>query len=293
MMKLLVELNDLKLLETPCADAFLVGAKDVSLRPSKIFTDFEIIKERAKALNKKVFLNAMAQVKENELEVFLKKLEKLIPYFDGVFYTDLAVYQALNEMDYQGIKVYFPTTYITSSKERDFFLKYNDIVLASPEVNTEELENIVNEHTAVLVFGAYALFYSARKLLTRYYEYRNLPISSDFSDKSEAHFKIKEEFREELYPVTEDEEGFHIFSNGHYVMLKEKILDNAAYGVILTPFLNYEKTLVVLETIHAAAEKELTESEAFDKLQNLNLPIGLTTGMANKKTILTKESNNG
>lgn len=293
-MKVVLELNNPKLLEQKDVEAFLVGVKGLSLRASETYDDLEPIIKKAHELNKKVFLNAMDVIMEKDVLVFFDLLKKVLTIsFDGVFYTDFAVLEMLSKLNYQGLKCYFPTTYITNAKDRDLLLNFNDIVLASPEVSKGELKEIVNENTAVILFGELALFHSKRKLLSRYFEYRNFDEMYDSAKLDVPNYMIKEEFRQELYPVIEDDEGFHIFMEGYYTLMCDReILEKAGYGIILTSFLDYEDLSKVVASFIKYQNGFINKEELWHNLSNLKLPLKLSTGMLNQKTVLIKEENN-
>lgn len=292
-MQLIVELNDLNALKDyqklNNLAYILIGIKDLSLTPATTFdfNEIDAIIEELKGFKKDVgiIVNAERIFTDQELVEAKNLIEKLktkkIVYFT---YSDFGFYRMMkNNFKYD--LIYRAPTYLTNYYDINLQVENNSYVVASSEIAREELVEIdrhVNNNYIVDLFGRHACFYSKRKLLSMYFNYRN-----DNHNPYNSDYYIIEELRKEKQPIKEDETGTHIFSTSNQYLLEEiTTLKNAEYGIIHTIFLNKKQTKAVVKSYDNYLKT--FDNEAFyKKLDENNVPY--YKGQYDKKSILLKK----
>jgi len=280
-MKLIVELQDIKQIKPYQAVAgWLIGVESLSSQGSAFFPIAKIpeIIARAKEYNQFVAINAGRIFNDSELkkaEKILAKLKKWnIRYY---FYTDLGFYELAKARKLP--LVYQAATYLTNSPDVNAFLDENESVVVAQEISKDELVTITkNAKKDVMVeaFGRLSIFYSKRKLMTNYFQYRawgNDPKGSDYS--------IVEEKRSEHYPIEENESGTLIYSS-HFYYLWEEIweLSHVSHLLIRTKWLDpalFDEVVSVYDAYLATKAGDIK-----------TLGIDLFQGALYRQSLLTK-----
>ncbi len=288
-MSLVIELNNIseinKYKNESLIDTFIIGIDKLSL-DSKLKLDVlktkEVIK-KIKKINKFVCLNCTKIFHENELEEAKEILDQIgYENIDFVLFSDLGFYQTFKDK----IKcIYYAPTYLTNSKDIVEYQSIFDNVVVSNQINIDELNNIVekiSEKVYIDVFGRNAIFYSKRELLTNYFKYKE----KNNNPKSKNYYLI-EEYRDEKYPIIEDEYGFHLYEYGFYYLLEElndKLINNDL--IIHTNFLNKEQSSKVINVYLKYLKHEYDLNYSLEVLKSLGLP--LYKGAYDMKTVLLK-----
>ncbi len=269
---LIVELNDRNLLNIS-TDAFLVGIKKYSSECYKHFELAEVVEiiSDIKKLNKKVFIDLTNVFHDADLECLKKDLEK-IQDADGFFFFDLGVMSLIEKEK----RVYFAPTYLTNQFDINIALEENKYVLVSPEISLKELNNIKFSESLILVaFGTWEIFHSRRPLISNYFNYRNKEYKSD------SKYQVIEEFRNDLYPIIENN-GTKIYLNGYYYLGEELKGKNTS---LLIKSFDLEKDIVT--KIVDAYNNYLNDGEDIEA--NLKkLEIDLNKGLLYEESILKK-----
>ena len=148
---------------------------------------------------------------ESELEDLTKEIkeykEKGIKYF---FYSDLAVFTILKNLNLEDSGVYYNPTKITSLIEAEAYYKtLQSPLYITPKVDVKDLETISKDiPICYLLYGYRYLFYSKRKLITDFKDEYSLDIKPDYTL-----YNLKEATREELLPTYEDANGTFIYTS--------------------------------------------------------------------------------
>lgn len=175
----------------------------------------------ANKFNKEVFINLSVMFDNaliNKLDLFINKIKDLNVYF---IYFDIGVYNVLKKYNLEKKGVYDPKTLITNSKDFNLYSSLGIYALSlSLEMPLSDALKINSEKEGKIwykVFGYHQMFYSRRKLISTYALYKNKDININTTNSY-----LKEETRDECYPILENEFGTVLFRPYVISMLKEK-----------------------------------------------------------------------
>ncbi len=231
-------------------------SKNVSINVKRLFHEYELI-----AL-------------ENTLKSI--NLEKV----SNIFYSDLAVYDIVKSLGYENKLVYDAFTYLTNYLDVEEYNSFNKSVVVSNQISKEEIDELLSKITKPVMihgFGKSVIFYSKRKLITNYFNYRDVSYKANLKN-----YYLQEELRSELYHIYEDENATYIYEKGYYYLFNElNNIDKVETIIIESSDLKESDYDVVVEA-YLNNDLELLKS----------LPIDLSKGiMENKSVLLKKEVN--
>jgi len=288
-MPLVIELNKIsqinKYKKENLIETFIIGIEHLSL-DSKLKLTIEEAKEAIELIHKnkkKVCINCNRVFHENEIQQAIEILNNInINNIDYLMFSDFGIYQTFkNKVE----MIYYAPTYLTNSKDVNEYQKIFKNVVISNQITVDELKNIIqnNKNNYIDTFGKNAIFYSKREILTNYFLYRN----QKYNPKSDNYYLI-EEYRNEKYPILEDESGFHLYEYGFYYLLEElnELNINENKFIIHTNFLNKKESEEIINIYLSYLKEEITLDKALELLFNLNLPI--YKGAYDLKTVLLK-----
>lgn len=253
----------------------LVGIKGLT-HGNKLKLTIEEVNELLLKTNK-ISLDVTRIFHEDELALLKENIEKInMSNVKYVFYSDFAVLETLKQLSLSDKAVYDSHTYLTNEEDVKLYSDFNKYVVVSNQISIDEIKNLLNKiEKKVMIhgFGRSIIFYSKRELLTNYFLYRN------FKNKAKnSNYYLKEEFREELYPIYEDEHGTYIYEKGYYYLFEELTnLNNVDFVIIHSTLLNSK---IYEEVVNSYLGKKL------DKLENLKLE--LSKGIMENKSVLLK-----
>ncbi len=197
-------------------DAFIIGEENKSLRLAHYFTHNEIINiiSLSKNRNQKVYIAVNKIIHEDELNDFKDYLNQLKTLeIDGIIFGDLAIYQMAKSLNIENKLIYNPETYITNYESVRFFAKKGiKRISIAKEITLEDIELIASKQLLeidILGHGVVNMFHSMRDLITNYYKF--LKDENPTVHHNEQLYLI-EEIRNEKYPIIEDQNGTHVFS---------------------------------------------------------------------------------
>lgn len=181
------------------------------------------------AFGEKVILNLNKVFHESELES-LKELLTTISnnVFFGIVFSDLSVYMISKELGIKDKLIYDPNTLMTNYMDFNFWKEKGIFgVFVSPFLTKEDL-NLIGEEKKLNFFflgqGALNMFYSHRPLITNYL----LSEGKEMVYENKQLF-LKEETRNELYPIIEKEGEVLIYSPNQFMLNDEEILEKVDY----------------------------------------------------------------
>lgn len=207
-----------------------------------------------------------------------------------LFFSDLGVYVLAREYGLEHKLIYNALTYLTNTEDVNDYLKLGESLIVSADLSLDEQLQIVSraqKPVIVFAFGKYAIFHSKRELLTNYLKYRQ---NNSLTVSNNKNFSIIEEFRNEHYPIVEDENGTHVFLPKFYCLLKELPLFplEKLSGIYLgTNFLAPEQIEVLMSVYSRALIDPSKADELYAELEQSIHDLG--EGLRNRKTVLTKE----
>ena len=215
-------------------------------------------------------------------------LEKVLTFFhqiniddiEFIFYTDLGLYQMLVAEGYQDKLVYDAHTYLTNASDVMEYAKFNQNIVVSNQISVEELTTIlhtISNPVMIHGFGQSVIFYSRRKLLTRYFEYRHLRKKAQ-----QMEYTLQEEFRIEQYPIVEKTFGTLIYEKGFYYLFEE--LDELPH---------VSHVIIHCGTLDEKSFETVVDSYLMQHLELLyTLPFDLSKGIMKQHSVLLKEKEN-
>lgn len=210
-------------------------------------------------------------------------VECLTHHPKGIYFSDFAVYELLNELNYSGEKIYAPETILTNEMDVDFYLNHVDRVVLAKELTLEEIIDISNQfphRIEVMACGHPLMSVSKRPLVQNYLD----EIKDTSHILNDTHLRMKEQKRPEWMPILEEKLATSIYAaellwaNEEY----QRLADAQVYGVHCDNlFIEDEDYKDLVNSI----SKALTPEE-LKKLQ-ARLPLG--KAYFYRKTNLTKE----
>lgn len=226
--------------------------------------------------NIKVSLKINRLFHEKELEQLINYLKQIdFNKIKFVFYSDLCLIDIFSMLNIDDKLVYDAYTYTTNYLDVLEYSRYNKYVVVSNQISTSEIASLTNKTNNVIIygFGKSVIFYSKRPLLSNYFKYRNLNY-----DANDRNYNLKEEFREDLYHIYEDEHGSYVYEPKYYYLFDElKDLNNVDYLILNSTSLNAKQYKQVVNAYL---------NNNFEKLLEINIP--LYKGIMETKSVLLK-----
>jgi len=201
--------NANKLLEV--SSGLIVGLKDYGTRETSRFSvsEFKELSNITNKLSKTLYVSFKMMLHEPKVESFKALIHAIndLP-FTGYIIGDIGYYYLLKDTGKEII--YNPETLLTNTYDLN---TYFDLGLQgtfiSKEVNLEEIKEMLKNKKGKIFMtghGYLNMFYSRRLLLDSYFE--QIGKTHDYHHEQ---MRIKEERRDPLHPILEDEHGTHVY----------------------------------------------------------------------------------
>ena len=232
------------------ADGYILGYQKYTSFAAGYFS-FEEIKEISK--NKNIYLLLNSLIDEDSLEDFKKEFNRLVKLDINFIVQDMGALAFLSSLISKERIIFEPYTLICS---RSDLITYKDIfgvgvMIANNLKEQEKIELINNESAGILVFGHYPIYQSYRKLLSLYQDYKNVNYAK------ETPYFLREDTRNDYYPIIENEHGSFIFSHDIVDLSNHlKQLFNAEYWILEKNFVDEESFLKALDAANLVKEAE-------------------------------------
>lgn len=176
--------------------------------------ELKTIKEECLKYDMNVYVVVNRMFTEEELP----KLDQCLQYLkmidvDGIYYGDEGVFYKAKQLGIAHKLIYNPDTLITNSKDIQYYLDEGiQYVSLAKELSLEEIGEICKHCDAskleMVIHGRLNMMHSKRSLLTNYMNFLN----RDHTMKHNMHLRIKEEQREDLMPIVEDDLGVNVYT---------------------------------------------------------------------------------
>lgn len=242
--------------------------------------------------------------KNNELKFYVAvdnfisedDLYKLYEYMDflyrlnveGIYYHDLAVYEAGKYYDMLDRLIYDGQTVMCNSLDVAYYIsKGLKSVVLSRELTIEEIRDILRNNPGkcdMQIFGHLRMSYSKRRFLTNYFS----EINRYYDHLNKENLYLIEEERDYKMPILEDESGTKIYTDYIFQMYKE-ISELKAYigrGIVDTLFIDDNRIATALRDYRRISD--INAGFLLDVL-NKNFPDSYSTGYLYEKTNIRKD----
>lgn len=290
----LYELSDIEKLSNAGADAVVVGSCFYSVRSSS-FLSMEQIKE-AKVLCRKhqmelyVLVNRICM--EDELALVKKHLEALKEIdVDGIYFSDMGVFQIACELNMASKMMYNPDTILTNANDIQAYLDLGmKMCTLSKEITLEDMVSIGNKvkgNVEAIIHGRLHMMHSKRNLLSNYMTF----LKKDKNLKNNMHLYLMEETRDEHMPIIEDEHGTHVFT-GFTLCSFEEIEDLLNAHImnlrVESLFMDIDEICKIIKDYRKVIEDPAKGREMYQEYQKMYPQENITKGFLYKKTGLLK-----
>ena len=252
---------------------------------SYIFEDLDI--DSAIELCQKAYIEPILSIQriffENELEdikEFIKKYSNL-----RFLVSDLGVVQIFKELDLIGNVIFDSPTMVCNTLDFELYSSYGfKAVSMSNEITLKDIKDTFNKCEGSIyyqVFGRKLMFYTKRRLVDLYKEFRKLKFKN-------TDLRIKEEQRDYEIPIVQSENGTFCFRQ-YFISLLDEINDISfiryAYFESLT--LSADQYKKVLSIYRNYLKGSLSLEQSKHEFETMNLPV--EPGFIYNDSVDTKE----
>lgn len=251
------------------AFGYVLGYKKFTFFTSKYFS-YSFIKKYAKNKNIYVLLNALLH--ESEINSFKNEINKLIQLPINFIVQDIGILNILTELISPKRIIFMPYTLICNYLDAQSYAKLGiSAICPSNEITIEDTD-IISQYAPVMLnaFSYVPMYQSYRKIISLFAEYKNISFNK-------SHLCLKEETRNDFYPVIENKYGSVIFrpyitsyinelnnlSHAKFIYIDHLFIKNRVFNKVCALVNDYYKNKINIEII----KREL------DKL-NLNIQDG-------------------
>ncbi len=181
------------------------------------------------------------------LEKFFSLIKEKNIMVEGLLFADLAVVECAENHGLKEHLIYYPETYVTNPQDTMFWHKENiKSVVLSREMTLENIKKIGTTSALPLTLFAHGylnMFHSKRQLVKTFFDYTQENQTKDLSHQA---LHIKEELRDEFYPIIQDDHGTHIF--------REKPVSSLKYLDVLKPHID----ALILDSLFYETDRFIT-----------------------------------
>ncbi len=272
-MKLFTTANEKSLREiaTKNLDGVIFGVHGLSQRIEGPVSLPEVttLSKIAKANGLEVYLNLNAILHEDDLD----KLDDCFSYLaknseniDGILFADLAVFETAKSVDLTDKLIYYPETYLTNPGDVAFWNNEQiKSVVLTREMTLEDIKTIgtgSNMPLTIIGHGYLNMFHSKRRLIKSFFDYTKKQHAKKYHNKV---LKLKEEIREEQYPIIQDDFGTHVFRANPLASFKvlESLKPHVAVFVVDGMLFGLERHMKILDDYVRALAGETVDSSAY------------------------------
>lgn len=195
-------------------DILLVGHKDFTSKMNSYLTIEEVkeLKAYVQDTHTKLFFNANLICHDEHIARYTVLFQTLKDIdIDGIYVSDVSLIKLAEMFGLKDRVIYNPETLITNSFDANYYLKQGiRAITLSKEITLEDYQAIASKVQGgidIVGFGHYSMFHTKRSILKTYADFRG--VDKDFTFDNNV--RIKEELRNDLYPVLEEETSTTIY----------------------------------------------------------------------------------
>lgn len=251
------------------AFGYVLGYKKFTFFASKNWS-YQFVKKQSTHKNIYVLLNALLH--ESEMNTFKKEIKKLMQLPINFIVQDIGILNILTELISPKRIIFMPYTLICNYLDAQSYAKLGiSAICPSNEITIEDTD-IISQYAPVMLnaFSYVPMYQSYRKIISLFAEYKNISFNK-------SHLCLKEETRNDFYPLIENKYGSVIFrpyitsyinelnnlSHAKFIYIDHLFIKNRVFNKVCALVNDYYKNKINIEII----KKEL------DKL-NLNIQDG-------------------
>lgn len=286
---LIVDLLGIEKLSNYKVDGIVINSIDYSIFSNTKFNYSEIVKINDYCKKNKILsiVSIDRILSENDLDKIIKfiiLLEKI--KIDYYIFSDLAIIDIFKEKKLLNKLIYKPNTLITNHLDAEYINSFEIGFFVSNEISLEDIKIISKKSNfCIEIYGYHPIFYSKRKSLRNFSEHHN---NSNISKKTKY---LKEELRDELYPIYENEDISLIFSPKKIALTKElNDLGNVKFFKINGDFILEKDLFKVIKAYNDFFNSKMTDIELYDYLYEIDPNIN--NQFLYKKTQLLQSGDN-
>lgn len=288
-MKIYVDLKRNASISDYLCDGLIIPSKEFSCYNDDCYSIDEIFlfRDLVKKNNKEVILNIDRIIMEDDLNELLCYLEKVYLEFDYFIFSDMSIRYFFEEKGLSDKLIYDPKTLVASYNELSINTLNNIQVILANELSFSEIKEISEKSIINLeVFGYHQMFYSKRKLISLYKEYFKL--DDELKGKK---LLLKEELRNEFYPIYESDKGTFIYTDYLFCMFSEllEIKDKIGFIKLNGMFLKESDYQMITSIYYRLVNGEDCDM-LFEKLKIIC--NNLSKGFLLNKSVLLKVNEN-
>lgn len=288
-MKILVDLKSLENIESYQTDGFIVSSEKYSCYNDYCFSwsAIEAIANYCHQKNILFIINIDRIIEEEELDSLYQYLDQcLMIGVDYFIYSDYAILNYFKKKNLTHKLIYDAKTMITNSQDALIHKNLNSLVVINNELNLEELAEVVKVGNGVLeVYGYHQMFYSKRSLLSTYSAFQ-----AEGRVLDNKKLLIKEELRDDLYPIYQSPHGTYIYTPYIFGIFKELLMlkDDLKMIRINSMFIEENKVIQILNIYQQLINGESDINLLYKELEAINPNI--KPGLLYHQSILVKET---
>lgn len=247
-MKILTTIHDLNNLDKliKVADGFIIGNKMFSKALTKSFDENinEVIK-KIKDNEKLVFVLFNGLYTNQEIKLIKEYVKGLdLDLIDGFIGGDLGLIKTFKSLNLNHKFVYNPETLLTNYVDFNYFK--TDLIkgaFVSKEITLDDIYKIgLKKEYELFLYGHghMSMFYSKRKIVSLF--------TDNDLNHNISNLTLKEDTRDELFPIYEDDLGTHVFRGEVLSSLNalDKLNEIADYLIVDTLFQSDEYALDII-----------------------------------------------
>lgn len=272
-MMLITEVKSKENLAKYEADGLVLCFEKYNMGTENPFTKDELILavEEIHRLNKAAILRVDKIIEEDEVEELSDFLD-FLSYLkiDYYMFSDMFVLNYFMKRGEAGRLIYNAKTLSCSYNDCAFYNELGVKVILSNELTLEDIVSISQlPNIGLDGYGYSSIFYSKRRLVSLYKDVKKL----DRELENKQMF-IKEQTREQAYPILQNDQGTHIFTSYKYLFYKElENVPNMFLFHIQSKFIEEEDLLQIVSVYRKAIDEGPTE-EGLDCLVAIDQNVG-------------------
>lgn len=284
------EIADMKDLKAAGATTMVVGSPFFSVRSVSYFdqTQLREARQKSKELGLQLYVLVNRFFMEPELPLvrehlsFLKQLD-----VDGIYFTDMGVFYEAQQLGIKEKLIYNPDTMLTNAMDIQAYLDLGiSMCTISKEITFDDImqiANVVCGEMELLVHGRLVMLDSKRHLVSNYMEF----LKQDRNLKDNRNLYLKEEHREAMMPILEDESGTYIYT-GFTLAAFEEVSSFVEAGIknlrVESMFLSKAELCAIVQDYCYVLKHPREGRAMFKKYEIENVSQAIGKGFLYKKT---------